>query len=693
MQIDFEKAFLRDNGIFFSRLGCPYYRVNKKGETLYYSDELSKYLRYHKQFLGKGVNIHTCILHSGWVGVNKYDYTLSDKVLDELMALSDDLWYIPRIKLDPPLAWCKENPGELFLYAEAPKNIEEIRALVGTEKHDILGYESPEGVYAGGEGVDNRPNVGGVVSMQSFFSDVWRKDAEETARRIIQHIESKPYAKRVIGYMFCFGPSGENLQWGRQSFRYGDYSQIAKDKLYQFGIEKYGNKRALAKAWKQPNISAKSFVVPTPEKRYGENSNETLQDLFRGAEDDILAIDWDYLTSNVIADLVIDFCHIVKTQTKGKYAGSFYGYFLECGNANYAGHLQIEKLLNSSDVDFLAAPFSYQRRADGDSSGVMTPTQSVNRKKLWLDETDLRTYLTVADVYKNSSSKAGTNSSLWREACKNMADDSGFWWMDLGGGWFDDEYILNIIKEIAEFKRNINKMPYKSASDVLIVTDENSLYYMKQNEKMRWTYHNTFIGEAHRSGVLIDVLRLSDIVDIDLSQYKLIAFAFNFVYDSKIFEKIRISKDTTVLYNYTFGIWKDGVFSLKNTEELTGFKLEESGKSVNKMPEVRIVGTDNTIEFKTIDGQQRVLNLEHNIKAEQFREIARKAGCHVYTNKDLVLYGDKRFLYVLTKEACNTTLYLPNTWNTNYKTGEHYNAGEIELQLPEYGYALFTNEE
>jgi hypothetical protein len=160
-----------------------------------------------------------------------------------------------------------------------------------------------------------------------------------------------------------------------------------------------------------------------------------------------------------------------------------------------------------------------------------------------------------------------------------------------------------------------------------------------------------------------------------------------------MFEKIRISKDTTVLYNYTFGIWKDGVFSLKNTEELTGFKLEESGKSVNKMPEVRIVGTDNTIEFKTIDGQQRVLNLEHNIKAEQFREIARKAGCHVYTNKDLVLYGDKRFLYVLTKEACNTTLYLPNTWNTNYKTGEHVNAGEIELQLPEYGYALFTNEE
>jgi hypothetical protein len=84
---------------------------------------------------------------------------------------------------------------------------------------------------------------------------------------------------------------------------------------------------------------------------------------------------------------------------------------------------------------------------------------------------------------------------------------------------------------------------------------------MKQNEKMRWTYHNTFIGEAHRSGVLIDVLRLSDLVDMDLSQYKLIAFAFNFVYDSKIFKRIRISKGTTILYNYSIQFLFSQVFA------------------------------------------------------------------------------------------------------------------------------------
>ena len=52
---------------------------------------------------------------------------------------------------------------------------------------------------------DPRPNVRGLIGMQSFSSEKWLHDAGEALRRLIRHIENGKYGKNVIAYHIAYG--------------------------------------------------------------------------------------------------------------------------------------------------------------------------------------------------------------------------------------------------------------------------------------------------------------------------------------------------------------------------------------------------------------------------------------------------------------------------------------------------------
>ena len=282
-------------------------------------------------------------------------------------------------------------------------------------------------------------------------------------------------------------------------------------------------------------------------------------------------------------------------------------------------------------------------------------------KKIWVDETDVRTYLAkIVEPGWETPNAQDTINIIRREFCKNLAHDSGFWWMDLHGGWYDSEILMNEIEYLTELNDRIRKTPHRSISDILIIVDEACINHMRVNGEVRKGFMEDFICESNMSGALVDVYRLSDLEGLNISQYKLVVFAYCF----KIYEKMRnciknkISRGTTVMYNYAAGGLSDS-FSMDNIRDITGFNVYQTGKTDfnGKVPRLAVSEVnDAEVLEKNSNGEIvvalkeesdiiNIINLVRYIKSEKIREIAQMAGCKFYTEKSgITVYGDNRLI-------------------------------------------------
>ncbi len=698
--------FLKDNPVFWSRLGFCYDPPlkNEQGKPLVFTEDLDKFAKFHRDFAKAGVKIHTCILHSGWMGVDEYDYSLTDRVLEAVFRDDPNSYFIPRIKLNVPVDWCRKYPDEVFVYYEGPRDTEEIRALVGTEKHDWLGYEAPNGYYKAGDYVDKRPNVGGLIARQSFSSKVWLHDAAVALKKLVERLENSIYGPRIIGYHIAFGVSGESILWGRANNHYGDYGVSHTKHFLDWGIRKYGSMDALRQAWGQERFTDHGITLPSPDERY--HRSENIPAFFRGDTLGTIATDMDIFSSEVCADAIEHFGKILREQVPEKLIGAFYAYFLMTDNPNYAGHLALERLLNSEYVDFFAAPKSYYRTAPGQPGGTMCPVQSVNLKKLWADETDVRTHLVERSAEDSSdwlcNNFTDTRGVLWREFCKNLSTDSGFWWMDLGGGWFDDPAVM---EEIAHMRRTndiLRKQPHKSAADVLVLVDETCIEKMSISHDQRQGFMEDPIMELHRSGVVADCYRLSDLPALNLDKYKMIVFAYTYDIPEALHNLIReqIREDTVLVLHHAAGVRKGESVSLDNVRAFTGFSMVERTVEGGYVG-VQVLDSDATVCFRNTENEPTVWQKDNRFAitepyqdASVYRYIAQQAGCHLWTACGNILWADNRLAGVFAKHQLTEKISFPRcgTYHEVISGKTFTNVSCIDLSELKTNVAVFLTE-
>ncbi len=668
---------IKNNPVFWSRLGFCYDPPlkNEQGKPLVFTEDLSKYGRFHRVFNDIGVKIHTCILHSGWVGVDEYDYSLTDRVLEEVFKDNPEGYFIPRIKLNVPVDWCKENPEDVFVYPGGPDTAEGVRELVGTLKQDFIGYEAPNGYYMAGDYVDTRPNMGGLIARQSFTSEKWLNDATVALEKLLDRLENSKYSDRIIGYHIAYGVSGECVLWGRASERYGDYGIGHRKAFYDWGIKKYDSLEKLADAWGQPDIKRDNVKLPPPEERYAQT--DSIENFFRGKKNQTISTDFDYFISEVNANAIEHFGKIVKEKTNDKLVGAFYGYFMHVDNSAYTGHLAIDRLLDSPYIDFFAAPKSYYRNKAGEPGGVLSVTQSINRKKIWLDELDNRTHLARGvDHEWTSESFDTTKTVFWREFAKNLADNSGFWWMDLGGGWFDSQEIMDEFSKLVKANNIIRQKEHTSVSDILMIVDDESILHMNISRDLRLGFLEDFLCELHTTGCLTDVYRLGDLEELDLSQYKLIIFAYTFKIDEKTREFIKsIPADKMLMFNYASGVISETGVSLENVEDLTGIKVEPA-KEEYSFPSIAISKDAENVRIATTrrpNGGVNVVNTKPFMSRDELRKITDIAGCHAYSLAGNTVYGDNRFIGIFPSESGMVEINLKEKADcVNLVTGDEY---------------------
>ena len=520
MKADKALQILKNKPIFFSRLGFFHAPVvleeNGLPLVFYTEEEADRYCKTIDNFCDKGVKTVSSMLFDGWIAPNVFDYRETDNVLDKIFKSGKVDYYLPRIKLDVDEKWCKENPEDVCVYYQGPREPEKVRELCGTLKHDYLGYDSEKGYYVAGSKKNyERPNLNGVISLQSFSSEKWLTDAGEALSRLIDHIENGPYADKIIGYHIAFGTSGETMPWGRLNNRFGDYSLKNQQKFLEWGINKYGSKQALKKAWNRDNFDGD--IIPPPEKR------EVLTEeclTMRDPDKDRCAIDYEKFVADTNLNAIAHFGKIIKEKT-GKAVGAFYGYVLHMRRAGYAGHIGWDKMLECPYVDFFAAPKPYRRSGPGEPGGSMAPVVSINDKKLWIDECDNRTHLTKGDNFENATCPEETYSVHLREFSKNISYDSGLWYMDLGGGWFDDDGIMDNIGKITTSFNRIKQKEHKSVAQVLAVFDEDSARLTEPNYVI---YQELCFRELQLAGAPIDTALFSSVSTMDTKNIKVVVF-------------------------------------------------------------------------------------------------------------------------------------------------------------------------
>jgi hypothetical protein len=128
-----------------------------------------------------GSDINTMGLPAWCVGVDTYDFSGVDKFLDALLKDYPARYFVPRIKMDPPLDWLKENPKDVCVYYGGPTSEQEIAEMVGSKYHDRNGWD---------DGKTRNPYPDQRIANQSFSSKKWVEDACKALSAFVEHIET-----------------------------------------------------------------------------------------------------------------------------------------------------------------------------------------------------------------------------------------------------------------------------------------------------------------------------------------------------------------------------------------------------------------------------------------------------------------------------------------------------------------------
>jgi len=669
---------LRRTPVFWSRLGFCYDPpiLDDKGEPLVFNSDFSYQLKVHDDFSDAGIKIHTSIMHSGWVGVDKYDYSLTDKVLKAVFQSGKAVYYIPRIKLNVPIEWCRENPTEVWVYENGPKTVEEIRELVGTPKHDYLGYDSKVGYYNANGWQDPRPNLGGVISNQSFSSGKWLNDAGEALKRLINHLEESEYGDRILAYHICFGASGESMPWGRQSGKFGDYGITNTANFKEWATVKYGTFEEAVKIWGDTN----GDIIPPSFLR--EKQHNCSSDFYKNELLDKWSIDYDEYMSIVNADAISYFAKIVKENTNDKPVGTFYGYILYMTRTAYAGHLAFEKLLSDPNIDFFAAPKKYSRSFPGEPGGVMAPAVTVNRDKLWLDECDNRTHLTVGDSNNNASNAEETYIVQLRETCKNISYNSGLWYMDLGGGWYDDVGIMNNIAKLVSSFEKINTKKHKSVAEIVIVVDEKSVMLTHPSVIQGI---DDMISNIMLCGAPVDIIYSFDYDRADFSSAKAVVLITPLCLNNDYIDilKTKMSENASLII-------------VGKSAYDCGMTLVDSGNA--NFPEFYIESSATSFKSliernaRSVCGCLRddeLLISTHSLTVSELRSIFEFCKVDFYAPEECTVYADNRIVsFFARKDIEFVPSVLQNGTFRNFMSGEMYNRGSSVILKAKDGFAF-----
>ena len=506
----------------------------------------------------------------------------------------------------------------------------------------------------------------------SLASKLWRDMATAKTRELLRALAQVPEGNSLAGIHLACGVYGEWHYWG---FMRNEPDTSAPMQAHFDAWRGSKGKTPAAIPSVAERAALDDGIFRDPAKR------EAVADYYRSQQE-------------LVADTILHFCRAAKRAwPRQLLTGSFYGYFFSMFDRSATGgHLCVEKILASPDIDYLSAPQAYGDAFRGlGASGITRGlTESARlHGKLFLDEMDQTPswqWRNDVDTPFRLSDLASDTAILRRNMLASYTRGSGLWFYDFGpgnnAGWWADTRLMDEIAKIKKLLDAYHRKEYKPAGDVLFVYDTEVFYFTGSIQGTDALTDpqavNRAIIAAYASGAAIETIHLSDLQRVDLDRFKVVVFGNTWLMSAEQRKFVRrrvMSGDRHVLFQGAPAYCDGRKLDVEFTREVTGLDIRRIAETKPFAPQFAVEGEASGLARRgsTWFSTQAV------VSASALREILQAAGAHVYVDTGDVVHAGGGLVLIHTKDGG--------------KRGVRFRSGrEVEVEMPPKSSWIFDAE-
>lgn len=610
--------------------GAPAVWVNGSPiAAMAYADVGPPSLRHTRRFADAGIKLYHQFSAAslGWVAPGRFDFSPVDYSMMTVLEGNPDALIIPRVSIQAPEWWLQSHPDQIIGYA----------AITG-----------------------HRSDVYGGTRFPSMASEIWLKDAGDALRQYVRHIASSPYAGRVIGYHIGSGIYGE---WHYPGSEYlPDTSAPMTEAFRRWLKREYGGDvAALRAAWNDPDAEFESAQVPRTEERLSSDFG-----IFRDPRISRRVIDYYRCYHEVLSDAILHFAKIVKEETQGRALVSiFYGYTSNVLWTQEGGHWNLQAILDSPYVDILCSPHTYVGRRLGEDGYLRALPGSIRMHgKFFMDESDDRTHLVAgSNQFRFADTPEESAALLRREFANVVTQGFGQWWFDMDSCWFDSPPLMAEIASLRQAAERSLALPRLSAAQIAVFASEDSVFYTANWKSGKDRATDLLLNEQWRElakmGAPYDLYELKDIARPGFPDYRCYIFLNCFYVPKAVREAVenKVKREgRAALWIYAPGLIDETGLGGDRMTALTGIELDAA--AVETQP-VYDPSKDSGLKIERLPGWVSIYSPGPVVSSKSLREVARIAGCHVYSDSDDPFFCNSSYVALHSRTAGTKRISLP----------------------------------
>ena len=386
----------------------------------------------------------------------------------------------------------------------------------------------------------------------SNHSLVWRNAVKRNITELVAQLKREGLSKRIVG-VHLGGYHDHQF-----STRHMDYSKPAVEGFKAWQRKRYGEVR-----WNEPPQFDKDTVYFRPGKDQSQIDFYTFLKVAPFEMQEELA---RHVKSEFGKDIVtLRWC-------------------MAAFGGTYGSAYDITAFARSKDFDILVAQPSYAHRTPAAALGLRLPDASFHENgKLFMNEFDIRTYGAVSggetELRVTGLSQA-VDFPMWQTiyrklAGQMLAEEMGWWFYDMAGGWFEPPEIAKDIGEsMAVVRSLVHGKPSQWRPSVAVVVDEKGALlrntpasYYNHDEQMMFTEQLRLLGSSsvpYDFWLADDFIRKPELA----AKYRVVVFAGMYSIDEsrrRLIDRLKSQGRTLVFLSGT-GIVGGG--------DATGFAFE-----------------------------------------------------------------------------------------------------------------------